>query len=123
MEKCSGRQWREDTLRMIVQQQQRTVNSGSLMRTSTGYRKAFAISSGLVFLLAVSGCNPRYTKEEMAEQRAAYFASLRAQCGQYGFTPGTPAFASCVQAADQENERASREIQAQNERAVFGTLD
>jgi len=55
----------------------------------------------------------------LAANAAAYAAKLQAECTNYGFTPGTDAFAQCMQQADLQNQRAFRERALHDERMVI----
>ena len=62
----------------------------------------------LDMLVACESTQHRLAREEEANRqavadRATYLRSLGDRCSQYGFKPGTPPFAQCIQNAEQQD--------------------
>lgn len=61
-----------------------------------------------VCLLTGCAASPEYRANQQAERARAYYAGLAAKCEQFGFRPGTDAFAGCIQTQHICEQRKSR---------------
>src|SRR6266853_404601 len=75
--------------------------------------KPFGITISVLVLSVLAGCaTPEEREDRERAQQEQYWSSLRASCSQYGFQPGTSAFAQCVR---DEARAAESRRRAQNE--------